>query len=61
MNTDELGDISEEDRRKIADIVEVFKSRGSSPVNFKLKENQRQSEEITNKVNKILDKIQYTN
>ena len=60
MNSDELNDILEEERRKITDIVEVFKSRGNSPVNFKT-ENQRHLEEITNKVNKILDKIQCTN
>ena len=56
----ELNDTSEEDRGNIADILEGFKSRGSSPVNFK-KENQRQLERITKKVNKILDAIQCTN
>ena len=40
----------------IADILEMFKSGGNNPVNFK-KANQRQLTEITEKVNKVLHKI----
>ena len=38
------------------EILRILKSGGNYPVNFK-KANQRQLEEITNRVNKILDKI----
>ena len=56
INIEELNDVSEEDRRMIADILEIFKSGGNNPVNFK-KANQRQLRDVTEKVNKVLDKI----
>ena len=34
-NTRELNDISEEDRRIISEILELLKSGGNNPVNFK--------------------------
>ena len=51
----ELNDVSEEDRRMIADILEIFKLGGNHPVNFK-KANQQQLKEMTEKVNKVLYK-----
>lgn len=48
--------MSEEDRRIITEILRILKAGGNNPVNFK-KVNQRQLEEITNRVNKIYDKI----
>ena len=52
-NIKELNDISEEDRRIISEILKLSKSGENNPVNFK-KANQRQVEEITNR---IKDKI----
>ena len=52
----ELNDISDEDRWIITEILEVPKSGGNNLVNFK-KANQHQLEEITNRVNKVIDKI----
>ena len=52
----ELIDISEEDRRIITEILELSKSGGNNPDNFK-KANQHQLVEITNRVNKVIDKI----
>ena len=49
-------DMSEEDRRMITEMLRSLKSGGNNPVNFK-KANRRQLEEITNRVNKILDKL----
>lgn len=48
--------MSEDDRRIITEILRILKAGGNNPVNFK-KVNQRQLEEITNRVNKIYDKI----
>ena len=56
VNIKELNDLSEKDRKIITEIMELSKSGGNSRVNFK-KANQRQLEEITNKVNKVIDKI----
>ena len=55
-NSKELNDISEEDRRLISEILELSKSGENNPVNFK-KANRRQVEEITNRINKVIDKI----
>ena len=55
-NIKELNDIPEEDRRIISEILELSKSGENNPVNFK-KANQRQVEEITNRINKVIDKI----
>ena len=55
-NIKELNDISEEARRIISEILELSKSRENNPVNFK-KANQRQVEEITNRINTVIDKI----
>ena len=55
-NIKELNDISEEDRRIISEILELSKSGENNPVNFK-KANQRQVEEIINRINKVIDKI----
>ena len=51
-----LNDISEEDRRIISEILELSKSGSNNLVNFK-KANQSQVEEITNRINKVRDKI----
>ena len=56
INIEERNDVSEEDRRMIADILEIFKLGGNHPVNFK-KANQRQLKEMTEKVNTVLYKI----
>ena len=37
-------------------ILGLLKSRGNNPVNFK-KAKQHQLEEITNRINKVIDKI----
>ena len=55
-NIKKLNDISEEDRRIISEILELSKSGESNQVNFK-KANQRQVEEVTNRINKVIDKI----
>ena len=55
-NIKKLNDISEEDRRIISEILELSKSLENNPVNLK-KANQRQVEEITNRINKVIDKI----
>ena len=55
-NIKELNDISEEDRRIITETLEFSKTGGNNLVNFK-RENQRQREEITNRVNKVKDKV----
>ena len=56
VNIKELNDISEDDRRIITETLEFSKSGGNNLVNFK-RENQRQLEEITNRVTKVKDKI----
>ena len=57
MNIKELNDKSEEDWRINTEILRILKSGGNyRRVNFK-KVNQRQIVEITNRINKILDKI----
>ena len=57
MNIEELNDKSEEDWRIITEILRILKSGGNyRRVNFKTV-NQRQIVEITNRINKILDKI----
>ena len=55
-NITELYDISEEARGIISEILELSKSGENNPVNFK-KANQRQVEEITNRINQVIDKI----
>ena len=55
-NIEELNDISEEDRRMITEILEILKSEDNNLVNFK-KANQHQLQEITNRVNEIINKI----
>ena len=55
-NITELNDISEEARGIISEILELSKSGENNPVNFK-KANQRQVEEITNRINQVIDKI----
>ncbi|XP_067023908.1 uncharacterized protein [Acropora muricata] len=55
-NIKELNDIPEEDRRIISEILELSKSGENNPVNFK-KAYQRQVDEITNRINKVIDKI----
>lgn len=47
-NIKELNDVFEEDRRITTEILELSKSGGNNPVNFK-KANGRQKEEITNR------------
>lgn len=57
MNIEELNDKSEEYRRIITEILRILKSGGNNRrVVFK-KVNQRQIVEITNRINKIVDKI----
>lgn len=56
VNIKELNDISEDDRRIITETLEFSKSGGNNLVNLK-RENQRQLEEITNRVTKVKDKI----
>lgn len=57
MNIEELNDKSEEDWTIITEILRILKSGGNyRRVNFKTV-NQRQIVEITNRINKILDKI----
>ena len=56
VNIKEVNDISEDDRRIITETLEFSKSGGNNLVNFK-RENQRQLEEITNRVTKVKDKI----
>ena len=55
-NIKELNVISEKDRRIISEILELSKSGENNSVNFK-KAHQRQVEEITNRINKVIDKI----
>ena len=56
VNIKEVNNISEDDRRIITETLEFSKSGGNNLVNFK-RENQRQLEEITNRVTKVKDKI----